>query len=77
MQAEADLVDQSPPDSLDLFGRFYSDAYAANDLGVHLLLADFSVGQRKRLSRVFERVIFLRNHATPNPQNRPLKSERN
>ena len=76
MQAEADLVDQAPPDSLDLFGRFYSDAYTANDLGVHLLLADFSVGQRKRLSRVFERVIFLRNHATPNLQTRPLQGER-
>ncbi len=77
MQAEADLAEQAPPDSLDLFGQFYSDTYAAKDPGTHLLLADFPATQKKRLSRVFERVVFLRNHALLNHQTSPLKSERN
>jgi len=77
MQAEADLADQAPPDSLDLFGRFYSDAYALKDPGTHFSLSDFPAKQRKRLSRVFDRVVFLRNHATPNHQTGPLHNERN
>ena len=77
MQAEADLVDQVPPDSLDLFGRFYSDAYALKDPGTHFSLSDFPAKQRKRLSRVFDRLVFLRNHATPNHQTGPLHNERN
>jgi type IV pilus assembly protein PilW len=77
MQAEADLADQAPPDSLDLFGRFYSDTVAAKDPGTHLSLADFPATQKKRFSRVFERVVFLRNHALLNHQTSPLKSERN
>ena len=72
MQAEADLVDQAPPDALDLFGRFYSDAYAVNDPGTHLLLANFPAVQKRRLSRVFERVVFLRNHGILNNQINPL-----
>ena len=75
MQAEADLGDQAPPDSLDLFGRFYSDTYAANDPGTHLSRLNFPAGQRKRLSRVFDRVVFLRNHALQNVQTSPLQSE--
>ena len=75
MQAEADLGDQAPPDSLDLFGRFYSDTYAANDPGTHLSRLNFPAGQRKRLSRVFDRVVFLRNHALQNFQTSPLQSE--
>lgn len=77
MQAEADLGDQAPPDSLDLFGRFYSDTYAANDPGTHLFLSNFPAGQRKRLSRVFDRVVFLRNQGIRNHQTSPLQSERN
>ena len=77
MQAEADLVDQAPPDLLDLFGRFYSDAYAANDPGTHFSLSDFPVVQRKRLSRVFDRLVFLRNHALLNHQTGLQQSERN
>jgi type IV pilus assembly protein PilW len=77
MQTEADLADQAPPDSLDLFGRFYSDAYALKDPGTHFSLSDFPAKQRKRLSRVFDRVVFLRNHATPNHQTGPLHNERN
>ena len=77
MQAEADLVDQAPPDLLDLFGRFYSDAYAANDSGTHFSLSDFPVVQRKRLSRVFDRLVFLRNHALLNHQTGLQQSERN
>jgi type IV pilus assembly protein PilW len=77
MQAEADLVDQVPPDSLDLFGRFYSDGYALKDPGTHFSLSDFPAKQRKRLSRVFDRLVFLRNHATPNHQTGPLHNERN
>ena len=77
MQAEADLVDQAPPDLLDLFGRFYSDAYASNDPGTHFSLSDFPVVQRKRLSRVFDRLVFLRNHALLNNQTGPQQSERN
>jgi type IV pilus assembly protein PilW len=77
MQAEADLGDQAPPDSLDLFGHFYSDTYAANDPGTHFSLSDFPVVQRKRFSRVFDRVVFLRNHAILNHQTGPLQSERN
>ena len=77
MQAEADLVDQAPPDLLDLFGRFYSDAYASNDPGTHFSLSDFPVVQRKRLSRVFDRLVFLRNHALLNHQTGLQQSERN
>jgi len=77
MQAEADLVDQAPPDSLDLFGRFYSDAYAAKDPGTHFSLSDFPVVQKNRVSRVFDRVVFLRNHALLIHQTGPLQSERN
>jgi type IV pilus assembly protein PilW len=77
MQAEADLVDQAPPDLLDLFGRFYSDAYAANDPGTHFSLSDFPVVQRKRLSRVFDRLVLLRNHALLNHQTGLQQSERN
>jgi type IV pilus assembly protein PilW len=77
MQAEADLVDQVPPDSLDLFGRFYSDTYSAKDNGTHFSLSDFPAKQRKRLSRVFDRVVFLRNNAILNHQTGPLQSEGN
>jgi len=76
IQAEVDLVDQIPPDSLDLFGRFYSDTYSAKDTGTHFSLADFPATQKKRFSRVFERVVFLRNHALLIHQTRPLQSER-
>ena len=76
MQAEADLADQDLPDSLDLFGRFYSDTYTFYDPGTHFSLSDFPAGQRKRLSRVFDRVVFLRNHALLNYQTSPLQSER-
>jgi len=77
MQAEADLVDQSPPDTLDLFGSFYSDAFAVTDPGTHFSLSDFPAAQRKRLSRVFGRVVFLRNHALLNHQTGPQQIERN
>ena len=73
MQAEADLVDQAPPDALDLFGRFYSDAYAINDPGTHLILVNFPAVQKRRLSRVFERVVFLRNQGILNNQINPLQ----
>jgi type IV pilus assembly protein PilW len=77
MQAEADLVDQAPPDTLDLFGSIYSDAYAVTDPGTHFSLSDFPAIQRKRLSRVFDRVVFLRNHAQLNRQTSPQQSKRN
>lgn len=77
MQASADLVDQSPPDTLDLFGSFYSDAYALTDQGTHFSLSDFPSIQRKRLSRVFDRLVFLRNHALLNQQTGLQQSERN
>jgi len=77
MQAEADLVDQAPPDALDLFGRFYSDAYAINDPGTHLLLVNFPAVQKRRLSRVFERVVFLRNQGILNNQINPLQGRGN
>lgn len=77
MQAETELMDQAPPDSIDLFGHFYSDTYALKDPGTHLSLADFPATEKKRLSRVFDRVVFLRNHATLNHQTSSLQRKRN
>ena len=68
MQAEVELVDRSPSSVIDLFGRDYSDGYATQDKGVRLLLSDFSVSQQKCLSRVFQRLVFLRNRARRNNQ---------
>jgi hypothetical protein len=77
MQAEADLVDQAPADTLDLFGSIYSDAYAVTDPGTHFSLSDFPAIHRKRLSRVFDRVVFLRNHEQLNHQISLQQSKRN
>jgi hypothetical protein len=66
MQADVELVDRTSIEAIDLFGQVYSKENAAGDSGVHLLLSDFSVGQKKCLSRVFQRLVFLRNRATLN-----------
>lgn len=60
MQSETELPALPLPEVIDLFGAFYSEAHASDDPGVHLLLKDFPVNQKKRQHRLFERVVFLR-----------------
>jgi type IV pilus assembly protein PilW len=60
MQSETESPALSMPEAIDLFGAFYSEAHASDDPGVHLLLKDFPVNQKKRQHRLFERVVFLR-----------------
>lgn len=64
MQAESESPAPLLPEAIDLFGGFYSDAHGGQDPQVHLLLKDFPKNQKKRLHRLFERVVFLPKQST-------------
>ncbi len=64
MQSETESPALPLPEAIDLFGAFYSDVQGSHDPQVHLLLKNFPADQKKRLYRLFERVVFLRKHTT-------------
>lgn len=62
MQTETQLHGISSPDAIDLFGSFYSEAQGSRDPEVRLVLKTFPANQKKHMYRLFEKVVFLRNH---------------
>jgi len=72
MQTETELLGISSPDAIDLFGSFYSEAQGSHDPEVHLVLKDFPANQKKHMYRLFERIVFLRNHGALKDQSHAL-----
>ena len=62
MQTETELRGTSSPDAIDLFGSFYSEAQGSLDPEVHLALKNFPANQKNHMHKLFERIVFLRNH---------------